>query len=95
MPNAQQAVCCNAGCAPAESPVGLLSVHARTNIRETPHYSKPPTVIGNSEVNHQKDKMQHHYWVIAQIPQLKNFDMSKIFCNGFSSIFRQFLTKLQ
>ena len=31
----------------------------------------------------------------AQIPQLKNFDMSKIFCNGFSSIFRQFLTKLQ
>ena len=30
----------------------------------------------------------------AQIPQLKSFDMSKIFCNGFSSIFRQFLTKL-
>ena len=31
----------------------------------------------------------------TQIPQLKSFDMSKIFCNGFSSIFRHFLTKLQ
>ena len=31
-PNAQQAVCCNAGCMPAESPVGLLSVHARASI---------------------------------------------------------------
>jgi hypothetical protein len=32
--------------------------------------------------------------VFFQISQLKSFDMSKIFCNGFSSIFRQFLTKL-
>jgi len=28
----QQAVCCNAGCMPAESPVGLSSVHTRANI---------------------------------------------------------------
>ncbi|NDV65200.1 hypothetical protein D0T60_08085 [Bacteroides sp. 224] len=34
MPNGQQAVCCNAGHMPAESPVGLSSVHARVNICE-------------------------------------------------------------
>ncbi|MGI6479937.1 MAG: hypothetical protein ACOX0M_10930 [Salinivirgaceae bacterium] len=34
VPNAQQAVCCNAGCLPAESPVGFSSVHARVNICE-------------------------------------------------------------
>jgi len=44
MPNAQQAVCCNAGRLPAESPGGLSRGHTRSNIRETPHYSKPPTV---------------------------------------------------
>ena len=47
-PNAQQAVCCNAGCMPAESPVGLSSVHARANICAPPHYSKPPTVSGKA-----------------------------------------------
>lgn len=31
---AQQAVCCNAGRMPAESPVGFSSVRARANIRE-------------------------------------------------------------
>ncbi|MDL2313268.1 hypothetical protein LJC68_10380 [Bacteroidales bacterium OttesenSCG-928-B11] len=31
----------------AENPVGFSSVHARTNIRGTPHYSKPPGVTGN------------------------------------------------
>lgn len=41
---AQQAVCCNAGRMPAESPVGFSSVHARANIRVAPHYSKPPAV---------------------------------------------------
>ena len=42
----QQAVCCNAGRMPAESPVGFSSVHARANIRVAPHYSKPPAVRG-------------------------------------------------
>jgi hypothetical protein len=32
---------------PVKSPVGFSSVHARANICETPHYSKPPTVSGN------------------------------------------------
>ncbi|MDR2009754.1 MAG: DUF5063 domain-containing protein [Bacteroidales bacterium] len=32
---------------PAESSVGLSSVHTRANICETPHYSKPPTVRHN------------------------------------------------
>jgi hypothetical protein len=54
---------------------------ASTFVVKIATFAKPENVIGNSEVNHQKDKMQHHYWVIAQIPQLKSFDMSKIFCN--------------
>lgn len=49
--NRQQAVCCNAGRMPAESTVGLSSVHARANICETPHYSKPPDVSGNAKKN--------------------------------------------
>lgn len=55
VPNAQQAVCCNAGCLPAESPVGLSSVHARTSSCETPHYSKPPTVVRHYD-NHENKK---------------------------------------
>ena len=47
VPNAQQAVCCNAGRMPAESSVGLSSLHTRASICETPHYSKPPTVMSN------------------------------------------------
>lgn len=43
----QQAVCYNAGRMPAESSVGFSSVHTRANICETPHYSKPPTVVAN------------------------------------------------
>lgn len=53
---AQQAVCCNAGRMPAESPVGLSNVHTRANIRETPHYSKPPDVVANAKKRHNAEK---------------------------------------
>ena len=44
-PNAQQAVCCNAGRMPAESSVGLSNVHTRTNICEPRTTASRQTVI--------------------------------------------------
>jgi len=45
VPNAQQAVCCNAGCLPAESPVGLSSLHARTSSCEPRTTASHQTVV--------------------------------------------------
>lgn len=56
---------------------------------------KYPEGINSDELLNDYLMKRNPMLYLTQIPQLKNFDMSKIFCNGFSSIFRQFLTKLQ
>ena len=59
----QQAVCYNAGRMPAESSVGFSSVHTRANICETPHYSKPPTVMANpKKINTDKIRIIYRYF---------------------------------
>jgi len=46
----QQAVCCNAGCMPAESPVGLSSVHTRANICK-PRTTASRRTLGNNTMS--------------------------------------------
>ena len=63
---------------PAENPVGFSSVHARTNICGTPHYSKPPTVSGNLGLiikNYNNMKCPH--CIVEVNPNFKEISLGK------------------